>query len=350
MASTVVEALLAASQRAVAAFKEELDASEKGVEAARAIRAGFLQPDAIVDMVEATEMASEAASTANATLKRAHADLMRVHYMSLRGDNIVDTSQVVEAAADKAAETYARQWSVPQDDVVDHLLALTSPMEQESGSSNARATGDMPLPTPAAAAFAAAQEAAKRRLEQRLANKQEEASVVVDDTADNGDNLDTLACEANSLYDFSMFNKELWARVKSKADEMSMQQQPGVFCFRESMPHPEKKVLPCAQVKVRHVVSNTEMKIANHYAAMAAGGSIDKVGFILNGDVGRFITLAKDKSDEDASTGGDLGWVTRGKLDPKIEEVIFHCPRLGCSPPFRVKLASFQIIFIEDRR
>jgi len=161
--------------------------------------------------------------------------------------------------------------------------------------------------------------------------------------------MKTVGGETN--VDFSMFHREMWQRAQARADSMLGQQQSGVVVWRDSVPHPQSKVLGSMQVKVRHVQVNTEDKIVRAYQAMAAGGGCDKNGFILGASLGRFITLAKDKANQEvAKNGGDLGWVTRGKLDPKLEQVAFCCPRGACSPPFRVALARFHIVYVEDRR
>merc|ERR1712107_435863 len=98
-------------------------------------------------------------------------------------------------------------------------------------------------------------------------------------------------------------------------------------------------------------MGNTEEKIVRCYQAMAAGGGADRSGFLIGASLGRFMTLAKDRSDgPEGKYGGDLGWITRGRVDQKIEEVAFTCPLGACSPPFRVKLACFNIVFVEDRR
>jgi len=251
----------------------------------------------------------------------------------------------------KRQEAHAKRWAVPEDDVARRAAAAAS-----------AATG----PTAAAAAFVAAEEAAKRR----LAERPEGTGAGVDEGVryswrgdfegfgeEAGDEEDTRPSTLTKVVggqktvDFSMFHKEAWERAQRQAEALLAEQMPGVFCWRDSAPHPQQRVPSCAQVKIRIVQTNTEEKINRAYQGMAAGGGSDRNGFLLGASVGRFITLAKEKSDSpEAKNGGDVGWVFRGKLDPKIEEVAFCCPKGACSPPFRVKLASFNLIYCEDRR
>ncbi|CAE8709556.1 unnamed protein product, partial [Polarella glacialis] len=152
-------------------------------------------------------------------------------------------------------------------------------------------------------------------------------------------------------FDFTMFHKDIWERARKRSEGMLADQKGGALCYRESLPRPECKVAACAQVKIRRVQVNTEDKIMRCYQAMAAGGGTDCHGFLLGASLGRFMTLAKEKSDAvDSKDGGDLGWITRGKVEPRLDVVAFATPRGGCSPPFRVKPACFQLVFVEDRR
>jgi NIMA-interacting peptidyl-prolyl cis-trans isomerase 4 len=53
------------------------------------------------------------------------------------------------------------------------------------------------------------------------------------------------------------------------------------------------------------------------------------------------------------STGGSLGWKTKGSLDPKFEEVAFQLPASPVATPTfgTVKTGfGYHIIMVEDRK
>lgn len=385
------EAVLSVSRRALAALHEELDAARKALEASQAARAGFLGAEAVGDLLQAVQATAETAAGAAVALKRAHGDLMDLHYASLRGEaptiggaeapmplpapsqrgpeggdadgtaaNNHDGPMAVaeEALTDAAreellearrAEIHAKRWALPEDTEAAQRAAAAAAGVATSG------------PTAAAAAFAAAEEAAKRRLAERSGDATGGADDGVwyswrtdidlhrDDDETRKDEL-TRPLMKEQAVDFTMFHRDAWERAQKRAEAMMMEQQPGIFVYRESLPRPQIKVPGCLQVKVRVVQTNTEEKIVRCYQAMAAGGGADRHGFLLGANLGRFITLAKDRSDFEAKSGGDLGWITKGKIDPRIEEVVYATAKGACSPPFRVKLASFNIVFCEDRR
>lgn len=380
MATLPADGVLAASQQALAALQEQLDAARQGLEAVRAVRSAALAGPSDIeaagsDVLQSVRSAAERAGVAMEALKQAHTSIMDVHYAARRGDEInlrgfsdLDQGAVQgEAAQDleahqgvsptsgptreeklelKRQEFHARKWSLPEDAGAKRLAAAES---APSGSSAA------------AAAFAAAEKAAKKRSADRPDGTESGGASVgawhrwheaIDwrFEEDAKPQAMTKVVGGERSFDFSMFNRELWERAQARADSMLAEQEAGVFCWRESVPHPQSRIPGCMQVKVRHIQVNTEEKIVRAYQAMAAGGGLDRNGFILGASLGRFITLATDKSDHEAKSGGDCGWVTKGKLDPKIEEVAFCCPRGACSPPFRVKLASFHIVYVEDRR
>eukprot|EP00747_Dinoflagellata_sp_TGD_P072177 gnl/TRDRNA2_/TRDRNA2_157363_c0_seq3.p1 gnl/TRDRNA2_/TRDRNA2_157363_c0~~gnl/TRDRNA2_/TRDRNA2_157363_c0_seq3.p1 ORF type:complete len:260 (+),score=53.65 gnl/TRDRNA2_/TRDRNA2_157363_c0_seq3:238-1017(+) len=259
---------------------------------------------------------------------------MNAHYSSLRGEEVV------------RSQANPRRWTVPTDEGALKRLASAT-------SSSA-----------AAAAFLAAESAARRR----HAESSDNAAVGTDkevwypwrddgvQVARNFSEAEVAEAQLKTVsgetgYDFSMFHKDVWQRTSKRAEDLLAEQQAGAFCYRESMPRPQSKVPGCSQAKVRHVQVNTEEKAVRAYQAMAAGGGSDRNGFLLGCSMGRFVTLAKDKSyAPEGKNGGDLGWVAKGKLDPKLEEVIFSCPRGACSPPFRTKLACFHLVYVEDRR
>jgi len=264
------------------------------------------------------------------------------------GDAAAPEPSLEDRLRQKRAEAHLRKWAVPEDDGARRAAAAAS-----------AASGH----TAAATAFAAAEEAAKKRLSDRPEGGAGAGSDVwyawrtdmdledYEGEEESRQEAKTKVVQGQTNIDFSMFHRDEWERAQRQADALLAQQDASVFCWRESLPHPQSKVPGCMQVKVRHVQTNTEEKINRCYMSMAAGGGADRNGFLLGADLGRFMTLAKEKSDSpEAKSGGDLGWVTRGKLDPKLEEVAFACPRGACTPPFRLKLASFHILLCEDRR
>jgi parvulin-like peptidyl-prolyl isomerase len=64
----------------------------------------------------------------------------------------------------------------------------------------------------------------------------------------------------------------------------------------------------------------------------------------------RFIDAAKKYSEDgSAPTGGALGWVTRGALDPQFEEVAFSLQPGSVSPVVQTRF-GYHLIFVEDKR
>jgi len=340
------ETIVHNAQLTLAALREEALAAREALESARAVRARVLDGTATVEDIDAVETAAQAAATANSSARLAHAELMSVHCAALRGDALGfetsddqrETQPKLEVHSTETTPLKAKKWTVPHHDGDERAAAAMS----QSGGLSA-----------AAAAFLAAENALKRRvasgghsnLYSWRAESDEEASEVQDDAEARQENR-----KPAQARDFSMFHKELWDRAQKRAEGMLAEQQSGVFVHRETVPKPEKRVPGCATVKLRVVRVNTEEKIVRCYKAMAAGSGADKGGFLLGASLSRFTTLAKEKSDGSEGKNGDLGWITRGKVDAKVEEVAFNCPIGACSPPFRVKSASFNIVFVEDRR
>jgi hypothetical protein len=298
-------------------------------------------------MFQAVESAADTAIAAGTALKHAHGDLMNVHYAIICGEDVhtaVSSCTVEDDLETKRNEIYSQRWALPSDDTVVRTEAALTKASPSAGSAT---------PTAAAAAFAAAQAAAKRRLKDDTNCHpawHEDANEETDGSKKQKEAL-TKKWDGEENFDFSMFHQDMWKRAAQRAEAMLMQQQPGVFCYRESVPKPQSKVHGCVQVRCRVVKVNTEEKICRCYQAMAAGGGADRNGFLLGASSARFMTLAKEKSDgPEAKNGGDLGWVGKGKLDLRIEEVAFNTPVGACSPPFRVALASFHLVFVEDRR
>lgn len=361
---TSIETILAASRRTLKALSNEMDVANQGLEAAQAVRAAFKKNDHGADMPQSMEAIAEQASDARQVLKKAHGELMDMHYAGLRGEEL---GKHDDCDAESSAKEDHRDQELPMQDHIEHKRAKVEARKWGLPSDDGAKRIDACLAsssTAAATAFAAAEKAAKRRLLDSDfeigGNSEVDKEVwypwrtdvdVSSHVQETRPQAATKLINGQENIDFSMFHKELWERAQRRAESMLAEQQAGVYCYRESLPRPQSKLPGCMQVKLRNVQVNTEEKIARCYLAMAAGGGADRNGFLLGASLGRFMTLAKDKSDApDAKNGGDLGWITRGKIDPRLEEVAFCCPRGACSPPFRVKLASFHILFVEDRR
>ncbi|CAE7547485.1 atrA [Symbiodinium necroappetens] len=51
----------------------------------------------------------------------------------------------------------------------------------------------------------------------------------------------------------------------------------------------------------------------------------------------------------DAKRGGDIGWISKGKAEPRLEAVALTTPRGACSPAFLERPGCFQMVYVEDR-
>jgi peptidyl-prolyl cis-trans isomerase SurA len=62
-----------------------------------------------------------------------------------------------------------------------------------------------------------------------------------------------------------------------------------------------------------------------------------------------FAALARTRSqDPSAATGGDLGWMARGELEPLFEEPILRLKKGEVTPPIRSRV-GFHLFYLEDR-
>mmetsp|Transcript_96551 Transcript_96551/g.191371 ORF Transcript_96551/g.191371 Transcript_96551/m.191371 type:complete len:359 (-) Transcript_96551:120-1196(-) len=354
---TACSATLVASRHALASFQKQLAAANSVVIAVQDMRVALAGLHDLEAELETVEAAAQAARGAGDALISLHQQIVGAHCTE-----IGDDTNVRNAAPQQPAPNDLRQPSGEKAETMTSEVHHQPALPEDNGTCRvAPAVGAVEFaPSAAAAAFAAAEAASLRRQnpEGLLNSNAADATILhscwrpdfeayADDTRKQ--QALTKQIDGHHNFDFSMFNREGWLRAQRQAEDMLAEQESGVYCFRDSLPHPQSKVPGCAQVKVWHVQTNTEEKIKRCYHAMAAGGGADRVGFLLGASLGRFMTLARERS-TDSVNGGDLGWVVRGKLDPRIEEVAFHCPRGACSPPFRVKLASFHLVFCEERR
>jgi parvulin-like peptidyl-prolyl isomerase len=64
-----------------------------------------------------------------------------------------------------------------------------------------------------------------------------------------------------------------------------------------------------------------------------------------------FADAARDNSDkEDAVKGGDMGWVTKGQLDPELEKAIFAAPVGKVSDPLTIEGDGVYLFLVNDEQ
>lgn len=112
------------------------------------------------------------------------------------------------------------------------------------------------------------------------------------------------------------------------------------------------------KVKVRHIVIATNNRtpaeaeeimrrifteLQTHIVALHAAGESGRLTFRS-----RFADAARKYSEDgSAQEGGDLGWVERGRLDPKFEEVAFGMPP-GVMSGIVATQFGYHLILVED--
>jgi peptidyl-prolyl cis-trans isomerase C len=124
--------------------------------------------------------------------------------------------------------------------------------------------------------------------------------------------------------------------------------------------HPDDFVTP-EQVKVRHIVVGPRARnkeeaqtaigqIASElHAQNAAVKSADPVA-AAQMRVRNFAEMARQYSqDGSAESGGDLGWVNRGQLDPTFEEAAFQMKKGVTSGVIQTNF-GYHVIFVEDTK
>mmetsp|Transcript_84736 Transcript_84736/g.263617 ORF Transcript_84736/g.263617 Transcript_84736/m.263617 type:complete len:286 (-) Transcript_84736:119-976(-) len=159
--------------------------------------------------------------------------------------------------------------------------------------------------------------------------------------------------------DLSAFTRGRWEaeRLKgasmmgcSEAGDAGETGSSGIKVFMQDIPRPFPPEKPCTQVKGRHIMVNTAEKIRKIYVEISLSGTPDRVGFIRGANLAKFSSLAMERSDcPTGKKGGDLGWIVKGKVDAKLEEVALVTPRGACSPPFKVA-NSFHLFLCEERK
>jgi peptidyl-prolyl cis-trans isomerase C len=123
--------------------------------------------------------------------------------------------------------------------------------------------------------------------------------------------------------------------------------------------HPEDFATP-EQVKVRHIVIGPRSQsreealteIQKVLAGLRAQNDAIKVlePAATQMRVSNFAEMARKYSqDPSAESGGDLGWVGRGQLDPTFEEAAFQMRRGQPSGVIQTNF-GYHVIFVEDKR
>lgn len=159
--------------------------------------------------------------------------------------------------------------------------------------------------------------------------------------------------------DFSAFTRARWEAERLKGASMmgtNDNTEPGesgnsgVRVFMQDMPKPFQQDKPCTQVRGRHIMVNTAEKIRKIYIEISLTGSVDRIGFVRGANAAKFTAIAMERSDcPTGKKGGDLGWIAKGKVEAKLEEVAFVTPKGTCSPPFKVS-NGFHIFLCEERK
>lgn len=123
--------------------------------------------------------------------------------------------------------------------------------------------------------------------------------------------------------------------------------------------HPEDFATP-EQVKVRHIVigprsqsreealTQIQKVLSDLRAQNNAIKVLEPAATQLR--VNNFAEMARKYSqDPSAESGGDLGWITRGQLDPTFEEAAFQMRRGQPSGVIETNF-GYHLIFVEDKR
>jgi parvulin-like peptidyl-prolyl isomerase len=71
----------------------------------------------------------------------------------------------------------------------------------------------------------------------------------------------------------------------------------------------------------------------------------------IDGGTLTFADAARDNSDkDDAVKGGDMGWVAKGQLDPKVEAAIFAAPIGKVSDPVKIDGDGVYLFLVKQEQ
>ena len=100
---------------------------------------------------------------------------------------------------------------------------------------------------------------------------------------------------------------------------------------------PVKSAFGWHVIQIQHYPTDVEW--ANTLKEQVEGGKLT------------FADAARDNSDkDDAVKGGDMGWVGRGQLDPKLEDAIFATPVGGLSDPLKIDGDGVYLFQVSDEQ
>mmetsp|Transcript_289 Transcript_289/g.369 ORF Transcript_289/g.369 Transcript_289/m.369 type:complete len:108 (+) Transcript_289:1061-1384(+) len=90
---------------------------------------------------------------------------------------------------------------------------------------------------------------------------------------------------------------------------------------KKAQPSGDGKVKKGHSVHVRHILCEKQSKLLQAQER------------INNGE--DFANVAREMSEDKARSGGDLGWIVRGKMVKEFEDIAFSLPIGGISRPFK---------------
>ena len=130
--------------------------------------------------------------------------------------------------------------------------------------------------------------------------------------------------------------------------------------------HPEDFATP-ERVHVRHILITASNSGSNPHTKQQAFELIQRIAVQLREDnsatheindpaaaarvrISQFAQLARQYSeDASAQSGGDLGWVTKGQLDPDVDQIVWNL-KPGVPTGIVETKFGYHIIFVEDKQ
>src|SRR5690606_20923949 len=102
------------------------------------------------------------------------------------------------------------------------------------------------------------------------------------------------------------------------------------------------------QVRVRHILVRVARDATDEVKSTARAEAEQLLQRVRDGE--DFAALAREHSDENASTGGDLGWRARGANVQPVEEAAFSHEEPGLHDEVVESHLGFHVIKVEGRR